>query len=78
MLVLKQICRENWYGKTHLACIFIMALGYAGVVLFGTSVIPYYVMLGVVGIGWASVVSLPFAIMSSKLTKQKWAYTWVF
>lgn len=71
VLVLNKFAEKIGMVKTHLACIFIMALGYAGVVLFGTSVIPYYVMLGVVGIGWASVVSLPFAIMSSKVDQTK-------
>ena len=71
VLVLNKFAEKIGMVKTHLACIFIMALGYAGVVLFGTSVIPYYVMLGIVGIGWASVVSLPFAIMSSKVDQTK-------
>ena len=47
VLVLNKFAEKIGMVKTHLACIFIMALGYAGVVLFGTSVIPYYVMLGV-------------------------------
>jgi MFS family permease len=48
-----------------------MALGYAGVLLFGTTIISYYLALAVVGIGWASVVSLPFAIMSEKVDQKK-------
>jgi len=48
-----------------------MAIGYAGVLFFGTSVIIYYVMIAIAGIGWASVVSLPFAIMSEKVDQTK-------
>ena len=48
-----------------------MALGYAGIIFFGTTVIMYYIMIAVAGIGWASVVSLPFAIMSEKVDQRK-------
>ena len=48
-----------------------MALGYAGVLFFGKTVLLYYVMIAIAGIGWASVVSLPFAIMSEKVNQSK-------
>jgi maltose/moltooligosaccharide transporter len=57
--------------KTHLICIAIMALGYANIFLFGHSVFSIYVLMGVVGIGWAATVSLPFAIMSQTIDQTR-------
>ena len=71
VLVLNGFAKKIGMVKTHLICIFIMALGYAGVLFFGTTVILYYIMIAVAGIGWASGVSLPFAIMSEKVDQKK-------
>lgn len=71
VLVLNGFAKKIGMVKTHLICIFIMALGYAGIIIFGTTVIMYYIMIAVAGIGWASVVSLPFAIMSEKVDQRK-------
>lgn len=71
VLVLNGFAKKIGMVKTHFICIFIMALGYAGVLFFGTTVILYYIMIAVAGIGWASVVSLPFAIMSEKVDQKK-------
>lgn len=57
--------------KTHLICIAIMALGYASIFLFGHSVSSIYVLMGVIGIGWAATVSLPFAIMSQTIDQSR-------
>ena len=71
VLVLNGFAKKIGMVKTHLICVFIMAMGYAGVLFFGTSVILYYIMIAIAGIGWASVVSLPFAIMSEKVDQTK-------
>lgn len=71
VLVLNGFAKKIGMVKTHLICIFIMAIGYYGIIFFGTSVIIYYIMIAVAGIGWASVVSLPFAIMSEKVDQTK-------
>jgi len=71
VLVLNGFAKKIGMVRTHLICIFIMAIGYYGVLFFGTSVIVYYIMIAVAGIGWASVVSLPFAIMSEKVDQTK-------
>lgn len=71
VLVLNGFSKRIGMVRTHLICIFIMALGYAGVLLIGHSILTYYLALAVVGIGWASVVSLPFAIMSEKVDQKK-------
>ena len=71
VLVLNGFAKKIGMVKTHLICIFIMAAGYAGVYFLGTTTLMYYVMIAVAGIGWASVVSLPFAIMSEKVDQTK-------
>jgi len=65
--VLEPITERIGRVKTHMICIFIMAAGYAGILLVGGSAMGLYVMMGIVGIGWAATVSLPFAIMSQKV-----------
>lgn len=71
VFVLNRFAKKIGMVKTHLISIFIMAIGYFGVLFFGTSVILYYIMIAIAGIGWASVVSLPFAIMSEKVDQTK-------
>ncbi|HEY5775267.1 MAG TPA: MFS transporter [Xanthomonadales bacterium] len=53
--------------KTHALSLAIMAAGYVGLLLFGNTPTAIYILMAVVGIGWASMVSLPFAIMSQKV-----------
>ncbi len=71
VFVLNGASKKIGMVKTHFICIFIMALGYAGVLFFGKTVLLYYIMIAIAGIGWASVVSLPFAIMSEKVNQSK-------
>ncbi len=72
ILVLNGSAKRFGMVRTHTICILIMALGYFGIYLFGTSsVISYYALMAIAGIGWASVVSLPFAIMSEKVDQTK-------
>ncbi|WP_305820854.1 MFS transporter [Massilia brevitalea] len=60
--------------RTQAACIGIMAAAYFGIALFARSPASLYVLMAVVGIGWAAVVSLPFAIMSEKVDKRRMGY----
>ena len=68
-LVLEPFTEKFGRVKTHLTCVGIMALAYLGIVLFGKSSMIVWIMMAVAGIGWAAVVSLPFAIMSEKVNK---------
>jgi maltose/moltooligosaccharide transporter len=69
--VLEPITRKIGRVKTHMVCIAIMALGYAGLWLFGANPVVIYVLMVVLGVGWAATVSLPFAIMSQKVDQSK-------
>ncbi|MCL6098490.1 MAG: MFS transporter [Bacteroidetes bacterium] len=70
-LVLEPFTEKFGRVRTHLTCVGIMALAYLGIVLFGKSSVIVWIMMVVAGIGWAAVVSLPFAIMSEKVNKNR-------
>jgi len=57
--------------RVHMSAVAVMGAGYFGVVFFGTTPLALYVLMGVLGIGWASIVSLPFAIMTEKVEKSR-------
>lgn len=60
--------------RTQAICIGIMALAYFAIALFARSPASLYVLMAVVGIGWAAVVSLPFAIMSELVDKRRMGF----
>lgn len=57
--------------KTHMLCIATMSLGYVLIIFFGQSQSALFILMAVVGVGWAAVVSLPFAIMSEVVDQSK-------
>jgi MFS family permease len=63
----------NKFGrvKTHATSLLIMAVGYFAIVFLGNSPYVVYGLMAIVGIGWASIISLPFAIMSQKIQQNK-------
>jgi len=60
--------------RTHATMVGIMALGYFGIVLWASSAVLLYTMMCVLTLGWAAVVSLPFAIMSEKVDKSRMGF----
>ena len=72
--VLEPIAEKIGRIKTHMSAVALMAIGYFGIVAFGKSPIALYILMAVVGIGWAAIVSLPFAIMSEKVDKSKMGF----
>lgn len=69
--VLNPIAERIGMVKTHYIAIFIMAIGYGGIFFIANTAILYYMFIAIAGIGWGSVVSLPFAIMSEKVDQTK-------
>ena len=69
--VLQPLAKKMGLVRTHTLCIFIMAAGYAGMIFFGKNTPAIYAIMAVIGIGWAAVVSLPFAIMSDSVDKAR-------
>lgn len=69
--VLEPITRKIGRVKTHALCIASMAAAYAVMLFFGFQPITIYIIMALLGIGWASTISLPFAIMSQKVDQDK-------
>jgi maltose/moltooligosaccharide transporter len=72
--VLEPITEKIGRVKTHLSCVAVMAAGYFGIVAIGQSPITMYMLMAVVGVGWAAIVSLPFAIMSEKVDENRMGF----
>jgi MFS family permease len=72
--VLEPITEKVGRVKTHLTCVAIMAIGYFGIVLIGKTSIILYIFMAICGIGWAAIVSLPFAIMSEKVDESRMGF----
>ncbi len=70
-LILEPITEKIGRVKTHIIAVAIMSFGYLGIVLFGSTSIFIWIFMAVCGIGWAAIVSLPFAIMSEKVNKNR-------
>jgi maltose/moltooligosaccharide transporter len=72
--VLEPIAEKIGRVKTHLACVATMSLAYFGIVAFGVTPFSLYALMAFAGIGWAAIVSLPFAIMTEKVEKGKMGF----
>ena len=70
-LVLMPLALRIGRVKTHAICLALMTTGYIGLYYLGSSPLHIYVLMGVVGIGWAAIVSLPFAIVSQKVSEAR-------
>lgn len=71
VLVLQPMAKRVGLVRTHAICIAIMAAGYASIVVWGHIPAALYMLMAVVGVGWAAAVSLPFAIMSDNVDKAR-------
>ena len=69
--VLMPIAHRIGRVRTHTLSLVCMTAGYVGLWLNGASVASIYGLMAVVGIGWAAIVSLPFAIVSQKVSQAR-------
>ena len=72
--VLEPISEKIGRVKTQMISVAIMSVGYFAIAFFGFSEFSLYVLMGVAGIGWAAIVSLPFAIMSEVVDKSRMGF----
>jgi len=70
-LVLMPMAHRIGRIKTHVICLAFMTAGYMGLYWFGVGPIQIYLLMAVLGIGWAAMVSLPFAIVSQKVSQAR-------
>ncbi len=71
VLALEPLANKFGRVKTHATALAIMAFGYAMIIFLGETPYVFYILMLVVGIGWASIISLPFAIMSQKIDQSQ-------
>lgn len=69
--VLEPMARKIGKVRTHFLSIASMAVAYAAMLFFGFSPIVIYIIMAILGIGWASTISLPFAIMSQQIDQTR-------
>lgn len=69
--ILEPLAAKFGRVKIHATSLGIMAIGYLGMLFLGTSPVMIYILMAVVGIGWAATISLPFAIMSQKVPQTR-------
>jgi len=72
--VLEPIAERIGRVRTQMLSVAIMSVGYFAIAFFGFSEYTLYILMAVAGIGWAAIVSLPFAIMSEVVDKSRMGY----
>ena len=72
--ILEPITRKIGRVRTHAICISTMAVSYLLMLLFGFRPFVIYIITALLGIGWASTISLPFAIMSQKVDQARMGF----
>lgn len=72
--MLEPLSKKIGRVRSHVLAVATMSAGYFGIVLFATDAITLYLMMAILTIGWAAVVSLPFAIMSEKVDKSRMGF----
>ncbi len=72
--VLEPLTRTLGRVKVHAASVLSMSLGYFAIAFFVKSTLALYVCFVVLSLGWAAVVSLPFAIMSENVNKGRMGF----
>jgi MFS family permease len=72
--VLEPVAEKIGRVRVHFIAVAVMSAGYFGIVAFARDAMLLYGMMAVCGIGWASIVSLPFAIMSEKVDKSRMGF----
>ena len=72
--LLEPVAKRIGRVRTHVICLLTMSAGYFGIVFFAHDAFMLYSMMCVLTLGWAAVVSLPFAVMSEKVDKNRMGF----
>lgn len=72
--VLHPITEKIGRNKVQAGSLFIMAISYLIIALFVRDEYMLYIMMAFAGIGWANIVSLPFASMSETVNKARMGF----
>lgn len=72
--ILEPITKRIGRIRTHAICIATMAAAYFLMLFFGFKPAVIYIIMALLGVGWASTISLPFAIMSQKVEQSRMGF----
>lgn len=73
-LVFEPIAAKIGRVKIHTIAIFIMAISYYAMGMIVATPMMLYVLMAFAGIGWGAIVSLPFAIMSENVDRNRMGF----
>ena len=73
-LVFEPLAARIGRVKIHTAAIIIMAVSYYFMAFMVTSPMTLYILMAFAGVGWGAVVSLPFAIMSENVDRNRMGF----
>lgn len=71
LLALQPLTERFGQVTVHAGCLALMAAGYGAVYVAGHSPRAIYLLMALLGVGWAAIVSLPFAIMSQRVDQSR-------
>lgn len=74
IFLLEPLSKKIGKVKTHLLSVASMSLGYFLIFIFVKNTVMMYAFFVLLSIGWAAVVSLPFAIMTEKVNKKRMGF----
>jgi len=74
ILLLEPFTKRIGQVRTHYMALAVMALGYLGIVFFARNAWTLYAMMAIVSVGWSAVVSLPFAVMTENVNKNRMGF----
>jgi maltose/moltooligosaccharide transporter len=74
VMLLEPLTKRIGQVRTHYLALFAMAIGYLGIVFFARNTMLLYSMMAIVSIGWSAVVSLPFAVMTENVNKNRMGF----
>lgn len=72
--VLEPLAERIGRVRVHTLAVAVMAAGYFAIAFMAQDAMMLYMLMAVCGIGWASIVSLPFAVMSEKVDKSRMGF----
>lgn len=74
IVLLEPLSKRIGKVKTHLLSVASMSVGFFLIVLFVKNTLTMYAIFVLLSLGWAAVVSLPFAIMTEKVNKKRMGF----
>ncbi len=74
IVMLEPLSKKIGKVKTHAASVASMSVGYFLIYFFVRDAVVMYAIFVLLSIGWAAVVSLPFAIMTEKVNKHRMGF----